>query len=104
MSQADFLIKSFGDIIEKSSNEEIVSLTAEFLAVMLQRGDRVGLERYNLILKGIVMEIDRELEALDTDKNPAEDSIIEMSAQFGTTCLKALRETIVDAIDVTNNF
>lgn len=96
--QTEFLLKTLGDVLEKSSEDEVKKIVRDFTALLYHRTDLESLERYRLIIEGVVLEVDREILALDTDKVPAKDSTEYFAATLGTSYLKALHSALETAI------
>jgi hypothetical protein len=96
--QIEFLLKTLGDVIEKASEDEVKNIVRDFTAILHHRTDLESLERYRIIIEGLVLEVDRELLALDTGSVPARDDSEELASRVGISYLTALRSALENAI------
>lgn len=98
--QITFLMKTFGDVIEKSSMEEICDMVQQFVGILYHRGNLESMERYKVVLEAIRNEIDFELKALSSPDmtDPSEY----LGAEVGTAYLTRLHKLVSQAIEFSD--
>ena len=94
-----FLTKSFTDLINGSSSDEIKVILSDLFQSLFINTELLTMERHAVILEAIAIEVRRELDQL---KPRDGDQLGDLAAETGTIILESFLEAIQEAIDRTN--